>query len=425
MSARRCRQILIAVTATVSVLFSQAESAVASPVRGSLGARAIPESPVIQGTRLAENRFRLLLGDPALRQEVGSLTKQADGWLGKGPWSVIDKPKPGPSGDIHDYVSQAPYFWASKPKTPDNPQGCPYIERDGVRNPEAAISSDRPEAGNVLTSVPALSLAWYYTGKKEYAEHAAEILRTWFVTPPTRMNPNLNYSQGIPCRYDGRSIGIIDFAQYFTMSLDAVAILDTGAPGWTAGDRAGMRAWSQSYLDWLTTSPLGVTESAAKNNHGSYAAMQIAGLAAAMGDDELARRTVSEVGRRLIDSQIAADGALPLELARTRSWHYSNFDLVALARLAAIGRQLGVDLWAYRGPVGQSLFKAADYLIPAATGAVSWPHPELELSRAEATDVIHAAADAGDLNARCALPELQALSTGDVWDLRPAAQDAG
>ena len=45
-----------------------------------------------------------------------------------------------------------------------------------------------------------------------------------------------------------------------------------------------------------------------------------------------------------------ADGSQPQELARTRSWHYSTFDLVAYTRLAAIGRHVGVDLWAYRGP---------------------------------------------------------------------------
>ncbi|MDX6364223.1 MAG: hypothetical protein QOC85_3233, partial [Streptomyces sp.] len=107
---------------------------------------------------------------------------------------------------------------------------------------------------------------------------------------------------------------------------------------------------------------------------------------------------------------------------RTRSWHYSTFDLVAYTRLADIGRHIGVNLWSYRGPDGQSLFKAVDYLLPAATGAAPWPYPELEFHRFAASDVVHAAADAGDRAARAAVPKLQTPPGGDLWALRPAAE---
>lgn len=137
---------------------------------------------------------------------------------------------------------------------------------------------------------------------------------------------------------------------------------------------------------------------------------------------DLARRTVLDAGARRIAPQIAADGSQPQELARTRSWHYSTFDLVAYTRLAAIGRHVGVDLWAYRGPDGQSLFKAVDYLLRAATGAAAWPHPELEFHRYAASDVVHAAADAGDPAARAAVPDLESPPGGDLWALRPAAE---
>lgn len=140
------------------------------------------------------------------------------------------------------------------------------------------------------------------------------------------------------------------------------------------------------------------------------------------GDRDLARRTVLDARARPIEPQIAGDGGQPQELARTRSWHYSTFDLVAYTRLAAIGRHVGVNLWAYRGPDGQSLFRAVGYLLPAATGASAWPHPELEFHRYAATDVVHAAADAGDTAAEAAEPKLQAPPGGDLWALRPAAE---
>jgi hypothetical protein len=414
---RRLGVVLTAVAACVTVLVPIASSQAAAS-----GSPRAPKTVVMDGKRLLQAKARLGHGDPALRRAAKDLVVRADGWLGQGPWTVVDKPKPAPSGDPHDYLSQAPYWWPSQPKTPENPWGCPYVQRDGERNPEVDTGTDRPDVGKVVTSVTTLALAWYYTGKNQYGEHAAKILRTWFVDPATRMNPHLNHGQFIPCKYDGRAIGIIDFSQQYTSILDAIAILDTGASGWSRSDRAGMRAWNVSFLDWLVNSPFGKQEAAAKNNHGTFHDMQVAALALATGEKELARKIVRDARRLRIDPQIAADGSQPQELARTRSWHYSTFDLVAYTRLADIGRHVGVNLWSYEGPDGQSLFKAVDYLLPAATGAARWPHPELEFYRYAASDVVHAAADAGDRKAKAAVPRLETPPGGDLWALRPAAE---
>ncbi|WP_406166501.1 alginate lyase family protein [Streptomyces sp. NBC_00996] len=382
----------------------------------------VPRTAVLDGARLQQTKAGLDHGDPRLKRTLKDLTGRADNWLDQGPWTVVDKPKPAPGGDVHDYLSQAPYWWPSQPTTADNPWGCPYVQRDGQRNPEVDTGTDRQDVEKVFDSAYDLSLAWYYTGKKQYAEKAATVLRTWFLAPDTRMNPNLNHGQFIPCKYDGRAIGIIDFSQSYTSVLDAIAILETGAPGWSRSDRTAMRAWNTDFRDWLANSAFGKEEGAAKNNHGTFYDMLLAALAYATGDNDLARRTVLDARALRIDPQIAADGSQPQELARTRSWHYSTFDLVAYTRLAAIGRHLGVNLWSYQGPDGQSLFKAVDYLLPAATGAEPWTHPELEFHRFAASDVVHAAADAGDRAAKAAVPKLETPPGGDLWALRPAAE---
>jgi hypothetical protein len=392
------------------------------PVAAAHAAPRTPDTAVLDGARLQQTKHRLDRGDPQLARTLQTLTARADNWLKQGPWTVVDKPKPAPGGDVHDYLSQAPYWWPSQPKTADNPWGCPYVQRDGQRNPEVDTGTDRQDVEKVFDSTYDLSLAWYYTGKKQYAEKAATVLRTWFLAPGTRMNPNLDHGQFIPCKYDGRAIGIIDFSQSYTSVLDAIAILNTGAPGWSKGDRTAMLDWNSDFRDWLKDSAFGKEEGAAQNNHGTFYDMLLAGLAYATGDRDLARRTVLDARAKRINPQIAADGSQPQELARTRSWHYSTFDLVAYTRLADIGRHVGVNLWSYRGPDGQSLFKAVDYLLPAATGAAPWPYPELEFYRFAASDVVHAAADAGDRAARAAVPKLQTPPGGDLWALRPAAE---
>ncbi|WP_371551150.1 alginate lyase family protein [Streptomyces sp. NBC_00554] len=414
MSARPRLGVVLAAVVTLAAVVVPSAAAHAAP--------KVPKTAVLDGARLQQTKVRLDRGDPQLKRTLGYLTARADKWLDQGPWTVVDKPRPAPSGDVHDYLSQAPYWWPSQPKTADNPWGCPYVQRDGQRNPEVDTGTDRQDVEKVFDSTYDLSLAWYYTGKKKYAEKAASVLRTWFLDPGTRMNPNLNHGQFIPCKYDGRAIGIIDFSQSYTSVLDAIAILNTGAPGWSRTDRSEMLAWNTDFRDWLADGAFGKEEGAAKNNHGTFYDMLLAGLAYATGDRDLARRTVLDARAKRIDPQIAADGSQPQELARTRSWHYSTFDLVAYTRLAAIGRHVGVNLWSYEGPEGQSLFKAVDYLLPAATGAQSWPYPELEFYRLAASDVVHAAADAGDKAARAAVPKLETPPGGDLWALRPAAE---
>ncbi|MET4924969.1 alginate lyase family protein [Streptomyces sp. PSRA5] len=418
---RRRLGALLAVSAALAAVVVPATSSSAGEARHGDAGKA-PATVVIDGQRMREAKARLDRGDPALRTTVRQLTAAADKWLNQGPWTVTDKPEPAPSGDRHDYLSQAPYWWPSQPRTEENPRGCPYVQRDGERNPEVDTGTDRPDIGKVFNSTTSLSLAWYYTGDKKYAEHAATILRTWFLDPATRMNPNLNHGQFIPCKYEGRAIGIIDFSQQYTSVLDALAVLETGAPGWTKADRTAMRAWNKDFLDWLVNSPFGKEESAAQNNHGTFMDMQVAGLALATGDKTLARKIVKDARAKRIDTQIGGDGTQPQELARTRSYHYSTFSLVAHTRLAGIGEHVGVNLWDHQGPVGQSLFKAVEYLLPAATGSAPWPHPELDFDRYAASDIVHAAADAGNKKAKAAVPRLEEPPLGDLWALRPAAE---
>ena len=416
---------LAAVAATVPALLAPASASAAPSVSAAAATsapRSVPKTVVLDGDRLALTRLLTRAGVPVLRSELKTLTAQADGYLTQGPWTVMDKPQTAPSGDKHDYISEAPYWWPTKPLTADNPWGCPYVQKDGVRNPAIDTITDHAERGQMFNAVYSLTLAWYYTGKSAYAERAALDLRTWFVDPATRMNPSLNFTQFIPCKVDGRGIGIIDFSQQFTDVLDAAAILDTGAPGWTSADRTGLTTWDRQFLSWLQTSQNGKDEAAATNNHGSFFDMQEAALALATGQQALAKTIVQTAETKRLDVQLTADGSQPLELTRTTSYHYSNFNLLALTRLAQIGQHVGVDLWHYTTPTGGNLLKSVDFVVPAATGAAAWTYPELNFQAFSANDVIRAAADLGDLTAFKALSKLSPQPGGDIWLLRPAAE---
>lgn len=417
--ARTLMSMACAAGLSAALLVSSPASAAARPAEGAGG---VPRSVVLDGPRLAVTRLMVRAGAPGLRDQVSLLKAQANSYLAQGPWSVMDKPQTPPSGDKHDYLSQAPYWWPSQPATASNPQGCPYVDRDGVRNPEVDTITDHAERGEMFNAVYDLTLAWYYTGDPAYSRRAALDLETWFLDPATRMNPNLSYTQGIPCQIDGRGIGIIDFSQQFTDILDAVAVLDTGAPGWNHSDNAAMTGWDTQFLNWLMTSSNAADEAASTNNHGSFFDMQEAALALAVGRPQLAKSIVQAAETKRLDVQLAADGSQPLELSRTLPFHYSTFNLLALTRLAMIGQKIGVDLWHYTTPAGGSILKSVDFLLPAATGAEPWAYPDLNFQAFAATDVVEAAADAGDHAAVKALPDLAPPPGGEFWLLRPAPE---
>ncbi|SDY88650.1 Alginate lyase [Amycolatopsis xylanica] len=407
---RRWLSGLLAVALTVGLL----------PTGMAEAATTTPKTVVLDGAQLVRIKQKLN-GKP--NAALKSVLAKADAYLTQGPWSVTSKNQTPPSGDKHDYMSQAPYWWASKPKTPDNPDGCPYVSKDGQRNPEADAISDHTTRAQAWEAIPLLALAWFYTGDAKYAKHAELAVRTWFLDAATKMNPNMRYSQRIPCRTEVRGTGIIDSTQSFSSVVDALAILDSGAPGWTSGDRSGMKTWLTSYLDWMTNSPQAKDELAATNNHGTWLDMQNATIALYLGKTAQAKAIVESVKTNRIAKQIKADGSQPLELSRTMSWHYSNFNLAALGRLAEIGDHVGVNLWKYTAPNGASLVKAVDFLIPAAEkGAPAWPYQQINtFDRWIAIDILHAAAEeANDAKAAAVLPKVPAPPVGDQWPVRPA-----
>lgn len=318
-------------------------------------------------------------GNPA----YAALIKDADKALTAGPWSVLDKTRVPPSGDKHDYMSIGPYWWPD----PSKPDGLPYINRDGQVNPERATGAfDRVRLGNMASAVQTLGLAYYYSGDDKYAKRAALILRAWFLDPATRMNPNLNFAQGVPGATAGRSFGIIDSAELLGVT-EAIGLLEPSG-ALSADDLRGLRGWFGHLSDWMVTSANGKEERAAKNNHAIWYDLELSEFALFSGKADLAKSAISAFGEARLKSQMAADGSLPQELARTRSFHYSTWAMQAVYDVAALGECVGVDLWSYQEADGRSLRKATDFIAAYSGHESDWKWQEISMNKQDLYDAL-------------------------------------
>ncbi len=351
--------------------------------------QVLPRVFSLDAEHLAAAGERLAAGDPALLPALDRLRREADEALDATPLSVMDKPKTAPSGDKHDFLSLGPYWWPD----PARPDGLPYLRRDGEVNPESRAGNDHAPLARVCALVETLALAYTFTGQESYAGKAAALLRVWFLDPATRMNPNLEYAQGIPGHCTGRGIGIIDSRPLVTVT-DALGLLED-SPAWTPALCRGMREWFGAFLHWMLTSRNGRDEAGEKNNHGTWYRVQAAAYALAAGDAAAARQQ-AEAGRALIAGQIEPDGRQPLELARTRSYTYSVFNVRAFFTLAELGRRVGLDLYYYRTGDGRGLRAALDHLAPYLADPQRWPHRQI-------TPVVHPDEELGGLLHRGAL----------------------
>ncbi|HEY0865371.1 MAG TPA: alginate lyase family protein [Lacunisphaera sp.] len=305
--------------------------------------------------------------------EITALAAKSPAALKAPITTVMDKTQFAASGDPHDYVSYARYYWPD----PTKPDGLPFVSHDGKHNHEQVARGDRHRIGNFCETVEKLAAAWHVQRDEAAARRAGEWLRAWFITPATRMNPHLEYAQVRLGRNNnrGNAAGMLD-SRGFANVIDALRLLDD-SPALTAAEQAAVREWFTTFLQWFTTAKIALEERAAKNNHGSWYFAQAIPIARYAGRDDLARTLVAE-SKVLLSHQIQPDGSQPEEIRRVDGLGYSRFNLEALALVARHAAGLGIDLWNYTAPNGASLRKALDFLRPYNQAPEKWPHTQNE-----------------------------------------------
>ena len=271
---------------------------------------------------------------------------------------------------LHDYASTGIYWWPN----PDTPNGLPYVQRDGIRNPETI---EMMTHGTVASAVHDLSLAAFYFDEPKYAKKAEKMLYDWFINEETYMRPHSRFAQGIPGIVDGRPVGLIDFTGSPDI-FDAVCLLEY--LGWIDEKvAAGVRDWYVKFTDWMITSEMGIHEDCYSNNHSTWYDVQILGAAIFTDRPALVKRVCSTAYQRRLVQQICEDGSQPHELARTKALNYSLYNFRAFTLIINMATNNGYTEYVSEDKIrGKVIIKTAlEFLYKHAKDIDNLPYKEI------------------------------------------------
>ncbi|HKH90223.1 MAG TPA: alginate lyase family protein [Gemmatimonadaceae bacterium] len=292
---------------------------------------------------------------------------QADRYLNEKPVTVTAVRAVRSAGGAHDFYSEGDYWW---PDPSDSTK--PYIRRDGETNPENFVAH-RDAMRRLSLIVPALVAAYELTHDRRYADHAIAHLKAWFVDDATRMNPNLLYAQAIKGVATGRGIGIIDTIHLVEVAQAALELERLGAFRDPALDAT--KDWFRQYVAWMTTHPYGLDERDNGNNHSAAWALQVAAFSRLTRDTTQLATMRSFFKETLVPGQMAPDGSFPKELARTKPYGYSLFQLDVMGMLAEALSTPTENMWRYTTPDGRGMSRAVAFMYPYISDKRSWPRP--------------------------------------------------
>ena len=270
------------------------------------------------------------------------------------------------SGGKHDFYSEGDYWWPN----PED-KNAPYLQKDGQSNPDN-FSAHRLALIRLSEIVATLTSAWLLTEDQIYADKAFEHLNAWFLDSSTTMNPNMLYAQAVWGRHTGRGIGLIDAYHFVEVARSVKLLADNG--GITAADADKIKSWFSRFLSWMTSHQYGVDEMNTQNNHATCWIATASAMAVLTANAEMIQFCKNRFKKVLLPNQMADNGSFPLELARTKPYGYSLFNIDAFCNVAEILSTDEDNLWTFTTSNGKSLKKGMEFIFPFIADKSKWPY---------------------------------------------------
>ena len=272
------------------------------------------------------------------------------------------------SGDYHNYESYAGYWWPN----PDDPNG-PYIQKDGVDNPEAS-NTDSKRLTQMNTRLRSFAVAFYLSRDTLFFNAYKRQLVAWFIEPDTKMNPNMEYAGIIPgiTGEKGRPAGLIQ-AYVFNDILESIRLVNSIMP---LDDLTynKITRWFEDFTSWFENSQFGIIDRAANNNHGIANDVTLYNLCLFVGNYKRCKEIRDSFPKIRLKTQIDMEGKMPAELERTKSYSYSIMNLKQIVDFCCILESQGIYFYNTNHEI---IDRAVSFLLRYWNDPQNWPYKEI------------------------------------------------
>ncbi len=149
-------------------------------------------------------------------------------------------------------------------------------------NPDARAVNNIGDFDDMADGVAYSAMSFVISNDASFAENAVKYIRTWFLDPDTKMNPNLSFAQMKrgPGGQNGTHTGIlsgismignpIDCNSFCSRDLKCMTKVVNGililrgskASSWTSDLDRQMVGWTEQYIAWLQSAPIALEEAA-------------------------------------------------------------------------------------------------------------------------------------------------------------------
>lgn len=180
---------------------------------------------------------------------------------------------------------------------------------------------DRFKLQKLFDSTTLFSLAYGITGNKLYANKAYNNIKSWFLDPKTKMNPNMDY-----CHFENdKNTNLLDILGFYYL-IDAIKIIINL---FTKDELFNLKLWFKQFLSWLNDSPLAEKESN-KNNYHKTSILIVKFSIAFFISDMKELEKIKKLAHELIDIQLDNKGYQIFEQKKDDTFHYYLYNLQLL-----------------------------------------------------------------------------------------------
>jgi hypothetical protein len=343
----------------------------------------MPHTPPTRRTFCIRTTLALLGAPALLRAETGIQTAQPH----------LNPIHPNVAAVDHDRILTAanalldtqpiPITSLRSPHSPASPNDF-YSEPDDL---PSAFTVHRDALFTLSRTVATLTAAYVLTAEHDlkaprYATLAADHLRTWFLTPATRINPNLQYGQRTPNtapgHFNGSFKGLIEAVPLAEVAQSIPFLASSSAL--TSDELTTIHTWFADYLKWLLEDPLALLARDQKDHNGSGWLLQATACAhltaTGLTSDDTTLNTLRHRFRTVtLRAQVHATGKFPQEVASPNPYRNSLFNLDLLTAACDLLSTRFESVWDYELQDGPGLRTAIAFHAPYIANRSSWPYP--------------------------------------------------